>query len=143
MIKRLFLFSYFLLLISISCYSAENQKTIDSLETKLKILVGIDKIKTENELAKAYFLSFVPTTERKIAYAASFGVECWEHEDDHKLTNELKILMQDFHAVSVRENSGVDICKNIFQYSCCRSFNFFFKVRTLFVSYRQRDFYLS
>ena len=59
-----------------------------------------------------YFFDFVNDDKKKIAYAASFGVDYWE--GDKKLTEEIKHLIKRFDHISVREESGIDICKNIF-----------------------------
>ena len=62
--------------------------------------------------AKHYFFDFVDNDKKKIAYAASFGVDYWE--GDKKLTEEIKPLIKRFDHISVREESGIDICKNTF-----------------------------
>lgn len=57
-----------------------------------------------------YFLDFVKNKSsiKKIAYAASFGVDRWEYTNvEAKIAKELAPL---FDAISVREDSGVDIC---------------------------------
>ena len=59
-----------------------------------------------------YFFDFVNDDKKKIAYAASFGVDYWE--GDEKLTEEIKPLIKKFDHISVREESGIDICKNTF-----------------------------
>lgn len=58
-----------------------------------------------------YFLDFLkdaPSVKR-IAYAASFGVDHWHFKPI--TTQECKRLAQKFDAISVREASGVDLCK--------------------------------
>lgn len=47
---------------------------------------------------------------KKLAYAASFGSDQWEISDE--LTPVVRRLAQKFDAVSVREDSGVTLCKN-------------------------------
>lgn len=61
-----------------------------------------------------YFLGFLPGTfkGRRIAYAASFGVGQWLLGE--KPTRRLAALLQRFDAVSVREASGIDLCKQYF-----------------------------
>lgn len=54
-----------------------------------------------------YFLAFAPKGAKKIAYAPSFG--CDDLPDSAKAN--LKELLSDFHAISVREQSGVEIVK--------------------------------
>ena len=59
-----------------------------------------------------FFLGFVPEAVRKasISYAASFGTANWEGNDEE--TAECARLLSEFKAVSVREKSGVDICRD-------------------------------
>ena len=47
-----------------------------------------------------------------ISYAASFGSDCWEGTSDE--TKECSRLIHDFKAISLREHSGVKICKEVF-----------------------------
>jgi hypothetical protein len=59
------------------------------------------------------FLSFVKgDTVKRISYAASFGVSDMEFSEEqiHKVSE----LLSNFDAVSVREDSGVDLCRNYF-----------------------------
>lgn len=58
-----------------------------------------------------YFFSFLPDGVCRISYAASFGTESWLSP---ALTEEVKALLHKFNTVSVREQSGVAICKNTF-----------------------------
>ena len=60
---------------------------------------------------ETYFFDFLPKTSKFISYAASFGVV-----ESPFVENRLKIkeLLDRFQDVSVREQSGVDICKNSF-----------------------------
>lgn len=46
---------------------------------------------------------------RRIAYAPSFGVDNWEYTDEQ--TEECRRLLRCFDAVSVREESGVTLCR--------------------------------
>ena len=59
----------------------------------------------------AYFLDFVNDGSKKIALASSFGKSTWGSTSH---TERVKELLSDFSAISVRETSGVDICKNVF-----------------------------
>ncbi|MDD4781719.1 MAG: polysaccharide pyruvyl transferase family protein [Tissierellia bacterium] len=61
-----------------------------------------------------YFLDFLEHNPdvKKIAYAASFGVDHWEFTKNQ--TAEFKKLIKLFDAVSVREDSGVELCKKHF-----------------------------
>lgn len=63
-----------------------------------------------NPFLPAMFLSFtVDKTVKRIAYAASFGTDRWEYSSD--LTSQCAFLAQKFDLVSVREDSGVRLCK--------------------------------
>ena len=46
---------------------------------------------------------------RRIAYAASFGVDTWEATE--KLTERIRPLAQRFDRISVREASAIDLCR--------------------------------
>lgn len=58
-----------------------------------------------------YFLKEVPNNSSalKVAYAASFGVDRWEFAPD--LTEECSRLAKQFDGISVREKSGIRLCK--------------------------------
>lgn len=58
-----------------------------------------------------YFLDFLENQKniKRIAYAASFGTSEWEYTN--KKTEKCKQLAQQFDAVSVREDSGIDLCR--------------------------------
>lgn len=60
-----------------------------------------------------YFLDFAHPGKKKIAYAASFGSEVWEGAPKDR--EEIKRLLSDFDAISVREDSGVGICHRDFE----------------------------
>lgn len=80
------------------------------------VIVGSDQVWRKayinDQYYKSYFFDFVtdPRT-KKIAYAASFGREIWEGENDYQ---EIHDLLQQFSGISVREASGVNICKETF-----------------------------
>lgn len=77
------------------------------------LVVGSDQV-WRPRYNKNVLRSFLDFTEglkiKRITYAASFGVDYWEFADDQ--TTKSKELIQLFDAVSVRENSGVDLCAN-------------------------------
>lgn len=50
---------------------------------------------------------------KRIAYAASFGTENWEYDEEQ--TKKCKILLRKFDAVSTREIDGVKLCKAKFE----------------------------
>lgn len=80
------------------------------------VIVGSDQVWRKayinDEYYKSYFLDFIDGDAKKIAYAASFGRDVWEGEDDH---GEISELLKKFTGISVREASGIDICRNIFE----------------------------
>lgn len=59
-----------------------------------------------------YYLGFIPkdANVKRIAYAPSFGTDEWEYSPE--LTATCKYLIERFDAVSVREESGVSLCKD-------------------------------
>jgi len=78
-------------------------------------IVGSDQVWNKDitkERALSYFLDFVPQSSKRIAFASSFGKAFWMEEKDY--TDKVRCELQKFVAVSVREHSGVDICKNVF-----------------------------
>lgn len=75
------------------------------------VIVGSDQVwrPQYNKYLEDMFLRFVPDQIRKIAYAASFGVDYWEYNDEQ--TRICANLAQRFSAISVREESGIELCK--------------------------------
>ena len=76
------------------------------------IVVGSDQIwrpKYFHDIEHA-FLDFTEGWNiRRIAYAASFGTDEWEYTPEQ--TERCRELIKNFDAVSVRESSGVDLCR--------------------------------
>lgn len=62
-----------------------------------------------NGLLREFFLDFVPEGKSKYALASSIGMS----EFDEAEKQELKRLLQDFSAISVRETSAVDMIKGL------------------------------
>ncbi len=56
-----------------------------------------------------YFFDFLDDSTRRIAYAASFGTDLWEISPD--LTPKIAAHAKKFHAISVREQSGIELCR--------------------------------
>ena len=59
-----------------------------------------------------YFLDFANKDHRKIAYATSFGHEKGYYPEDMRIR--VSYLLHRFDAVSVREKTGVEICRDTF-----------------------------
>lgn len=89
-----------------------NIKDISNLNLSA-IIVGSDQVwrpKYVKTIDK-YFLSFLPRNSKikRIAYAASFGTKEWEFSQQQ--TEQCAKLAQKFDYISVREKSGVELCK--------------------------------
>lgn len=61
-----------------------------------------------------FFLDFLPDDSKslRIAYAASFGKDQWKGTQEE--TEKVGLLLKKFDFVSVREDTGVSLCKEIF-----------------------------
>lgn len=77
------------------------------------LIVGSDQVWRPRYVASVsdFFLGFLPEKSpvKRIAYAASFGVDNWEFTEEQ--TQECQTLIKRFDAISVRENSGIELCK--------------------------------
>lgn len=78
-------------------------------------VVGSDQIWREHHyrpIENAY-LDFTSTWNvKRIAYAASFGTDCWEYTAEQ--TSRCGELLKHFDAASVREKTGVSLCNKYF-----------------------------
>ena len=61
-----------------------------------------------------YYLNFIPSGNKvkRISYAASFGTEDWEYNQIQE--DICRKLISKFSAISVREDSGIKICRDYF-----------------------------
>jgi hypothetical protein len=86
-------------------------KKIVSEEHFDAVITGSDQVwrPMYNRYIEDMFLKFVPDSIKKIAYAASFGVDTWEYNvlQTKRCTKYVKRL----DTVSVREATGVELCK--------------------------------
>lgn len=95
--------------------SVQLSRTVDRFEFDA-IIAGSDQVwrpKYARSLLSDFFLGFLPETSRKvkrISYAASFGAPDWEY--DREQTRLASTLAKRFDAISVREDSAVDLCRN-------------------------------
>lgn len=78
-------------------------------------IVGSDQVwnpdLTKKLDPRVYFFSFLDDSVKRISYAASFGTSEWtlsEYDGD------IAVLLSKFNRVSVREDSGCEICKRVF-----------------------------
>lgn len=75
-------------------------------------VVGSDQVwrPRYNQYLSNFYLDFTQDADvRRVAYAASFGVDEWE--SDRQTTSLLRELAQKFDGISVREQSGVSLCR--------------------------------
>jgi hypothetical protein len=95
-----------------------NLEELSTIATEYSVvIVGSDQVwrpAMTLDFALAYFLSFVPESCRRVSYAASFGVDYWQEKNIRTATSDVVKEVKKFHSVSVREDTGVDICKNVF-----------------------------
>ncbi|MDD4224993.1 MAG: polysaccharide pyruvyl transferase family protein [Mariniphaga sp.] len=78
-------------------------------------IVGSDQVwryRSDTQSMRRYYLDFAGEKKLKIAYAASFGTDNWEGEEN--ISQQIKQLLQRFDAISVREKSGINICQSVF-----------------------------
>lgn len=63
-----------------------------------------------------YLLEYVNNDKKKIAFSASFGVdkEKFLRENSSETITHMKTSLKSFDFISVREKSGVEICKDLF-----------------------------
>lgn len=97
-------------------YSQEQLKSIGKIYDA--VIVGSDQVWRVDYTGRAryvYFLDFVPAKCKKISYAASFGLDEWLFDKDYGVTNSVRNLLTKFDNISVRESSGVVICKEVFK----------------------------
>ena len=96
-----------------------NRAQLSELMNDTSFIVGSDQV-WRGEYARLieslpfFFLNFATQSQRRrsIAYAASFGSDEWEGTPEE--TAECARLLRDFKVVSVREHSGIRICRDVF-----------------------------
>lgn len=82
------------------------------------VIVGSDQVWRQRFVKSNltdYFCGFIPESDlrtRRISYAASFGTAEWEYSPEE--TQQCAALAKRFHAISVREDTGVDQCRENF-----------------------------
>ncbi|TKZ26329.1 polysaccharide pyruvyl transferase family protein, partial [Brachyspira catarrhinii] len=90
----------------------ELQKYVDKCDT---FIVGSDQVWRYDFFLDNifyYLLNFVPNSKKKISYSSSFGIDTYNGNKENKVL--FKNYLNQFDYVSVREDTGVDICKNEF-----------------------------
>lgn len=83
------------------------------------IIVGSDQVwrphyfKNHYESISDAFLAFAQNWKiKRVAYAPSFGTNIWEYSDED--TKECAHLLKKFNYISIREISGIELCKKYF-----------------------------
>lgn len=98
------------------CFSERDYLSIKDLRSNPPVsdcyIVGSDQVWSKllsfNE-NRAFFLEFGPANAKRVAYAASFSIEVYPKG----LQKELAKSLARFNAISVRESTGVKICKKV------------------------------
>lgn len=82
------------------------------------LIVGSDQVwrpRYINPIEMMFFPFKRCAGQKKIAFSASFGTDQWEFTPQQ--TERCKQLIQDFDAVSVREKSGIELCRQHLGYA--------------------------
>ena len=94
-------------------YSSKQLSQYVKKENLNAVIVGSDQVwRTDFALSYGYnyFLDFVPADVRRLSYAASFGLSQWKY--DKEKASRIQQLLSNFNAISVREDEGVQLCKD-------------------------------
>lgn len=102
----------------ISCIDDEEESKCQDKKS-YPYIVGSDQVWRSvyarmHKTVPFFFLDFATEEQRRksIAYAASFGADEWEGTPEE--TERCRELIKQFKAVSVREYSGIEICRQVF-----------------------------
>jgi exopolysaccharide biosynthesis predicted pyruvyltransferase EpsI len=92
-------------------YAKDLKELDDSLDA---YIVGSDQIWRyhSDEGIVAFFLEFASHEKVKVSYAASFGQNTWEGNE--KQQERIQEALAHFNLITVREDSGINICKDYF-----------------------------
>ena len=93
--------------------SIDDFKEIAQQEHFDAIVVGSDQVwrPRYNSFIGSMFLDFLGNSKvLRVAYAASFGTDCWEFTPE--MTTRCRELAQKFNMITVREKSGVELCRD-------------------------------
>lgn len=97
-------------------YDVWDYKKLKKLNKEYKtFIVGSDQVWRNwdyNSNLYRWYLDFTDDTKNLISYAASFGFDYFDDRGVSK--NIIKKLLKSYSAISVREKSGVEICKKYF-----------------------------
>lgn len=100
--------------LSKECKSYEDLKKIDNEYDAF--ITGSDQVWNYKHtgMDKGYFLNFTSENRKKNSYAASFGID----EIPKEQKEEYYEMLKDFNNISVRENGGKKIIKDLLQKEC-------------------------
>ncbi|WP_417615565.1 polysaccharide pyruvyl transferase family protein [Oceanisphaera sp.] len=93
-------------------YSTQQLREHFDRENYDAVIVGSDQVwrPKYSPCIENFFLDFLEDKKiKRIAYAASFGVDEWEYTEEQ--TKRCAELAKKFDAISVREDSGVELCR--------------------------------
>ena len=103
----------------IDCFYVRNYQKDIKKTTFDAIVVGSDQIWSrehggaiDGNVANAYLPFFIDKHPLRISYAASFGKDYWEYTKKQEII--ARNAISRFTAVSVREQSGIKLCKDHF-----------------------------
>lgn len=99
-------------ILTTECVSKYSDDILDIYDIQC-VIVGSDQVwrPIYNVYPLDMYLKFCSTRKiTKLSYAASFGVDKWEYSSD--LTEQCRELIKHFKRVSVRELSGVSLCRS-------------------------------
>ena len=102
----------YLSVVPVEAKSDQDFGTIVKNEQIKALVVGSDQVwrPSYNPLLSSMFLKFAEDMDvKRIAYAASFGTSKWEFST--QMTAECSALSKKFDLITVREKSGVDLCR--------------------------------
>lgn len=93
-------------------------KKIDDIDAPSILMTGSDQVFNpicEPLYNNSKFLKFAKLCDKKIAISASFGVnkETFIEQNSTELINDMQLSLKSFDFISVREKSGLEICKDV------------------------------
>lgn len=101
---------------NIKCRIYDGFKNINEYDFDV-LVVGSDQVwrtKYYSNIGTSFFDFAESWKIKRISYAASFGIDYWDYSPHD--TEKCKSLIRKFDAVSVRESSGIKLCKKYLGY---------------------------
>ncbi len=97
-----------------------NRLDFENLNNEMNIFItGSDQVFSPTWMGSHfdnYYLNFVSSNSKKIAFSASFGVdkETFLNLFNDSILENIKYALTSYDVISVREESGVEICRDLF-----------------------------